>query len=205
MEDEKYAYYEDVATRANITKYSKGKGNCGYGMRKEKTWRENIAMNGEVKTYPMDKPVTWKEFKTWPDDIRREYLEGLQDKFGAGVIPIGGMMGVSGQSVNVERKRLGVKKAPGGHTPPEKVKAWHDFILNAIPKTTPTPEQKTPEKCEEKLETPLKKCEEVEAKEHEAVAIESGTLTLTGTEAAVAETIFRMIGDKKKITATVNF
>lgn len=56
------------------------------------TKKEKMAMNGEVMTMKMNKPVKYQEFKLWPADLQREYLENLVKIFGVGIKNIGKMM-----------------------------------------------------------------------------------------------------------------
>lgn len=57
------------------------------------TKKEKMAMNGEVMTMEMNKPVKYQAFKLWPTDLHREYLENLVKIFGVGIDSIGEMMG----------------------------------------------------------------------------------------------------------------
>lgn len=66
-------------------------------------------MNGEVKTYALNRPMRWKEFKLLPDDVRREYIENLQKRFGVMQKDLAVMFGVSVNSVGLETKKLGIK------------------------------------------------------------------------------------------------
>lgn len=56
------------------------------------TKKEKMAMNGEVMTMEMNKPVKYQAFKLWPADLQREYLENLVKIFGVGIDNIGEMM-----------------------------------------------------------------------------------------------------------------
>lgn len=38
-------------------------------------------MNGELKTYRLNDPMTWEEFKALPDDIKKIYIKAIQEKF----------------------------------------------------------------------------------------------------------------------------
>lgn len=38
-------------------------------------------MNGEVKTYNLNAPMSWSMFRTLPDDIKRQYISGIRDRF----------------------------------------------------------------------------------------------------------------------------
>lgn len=59
------------------------------------TKKEKMAMNGEVMTMEMNKPVKYQAFKLWPADLQREYLENLVKTFGAGINNVAEMMGCS--------------------------------------------------------------------------------------------------------------
>lgn len=43
--------------------------------------KERNAMNGEVKEYRMNDPMTWDEFVEMPVDLQKLYIEGLRKKF----------------------------------------------------------------------------------------------------------------------------
>lgn len=66
-------------------------------------------MNGEVKTYALNCPMRWKEFKLLPDDVRREYITNLQKRFDVQQKDLAVMFGVSVNSVGLETKKLGIK------------------------------------------------------------------------------------------------
>ena len=57
------------------------------------TKKEKMAMNGEVMTMEMNKPVKYQAFKLWPADLQKEYLENLVKTFGVGLDDVGEMMG----------------------------------------------------------------------------------------------------------------
>lgn len=73
------------------------------------TRKEREAMNGEIKTYALNRPMRWKEFKLLPDDVRREYIENLQKRFDVQQKDLAAMFGVSVQTVGLETKKLGIK------------------------------------------------------------------------------------------------
>lgn len=88
--------------------------------------KEIQKMNGEVKTYNLKQPVSYEEFKNWPNHIKKEYLTGLQAEYKASDIAIGNMMGVSGNVIGSWRK---ICKIPsigrGGRINKEK---WTSFL-----------------------------------------------------------------------------
>ena len=51
-------------------------------------------MNGDMVVYNMKKPMKWAVFKTMPDDLKKDYLEGIMERFGVSVREISEMLGV---------------------------------------------------------------------------------------------------------------
>lgn len=70
--------------------------------------KERDKLNGEVKTYNLNKPMSWDEFKQLPDDLRVKYIKSLQQKFGVGDKELGDMFHIHSTAVQKERKRLGI-------------------------------------------------------------------------------------------------
>lgn len=115
MNDEKYVFITDCADKKRTARgiHNKrthtGKGGKVCFLSDYLTRKEREAMNGEVKTYALNRPMRWKEFKLLPDDVRREYIEGLQKRFDVQQKDLAVMFGVSAQSVGLETKKLGIK------------------------------------------------------------------------------------------------
>lgn len=45
------------------------------------TKKELKQMNGECKSYRLNEPMTWEEFKQLPDDIKTMYIKGIREKY----------------------------------------------------------------------------------------------------------------------------
>lgn len=45
------------------------------------TKKELKAMNGECKSYRLNDPMMWEEFKKLPDDIKIMYIKGIREKY----------------------------------------------------------------------------------------------------------------------------
>ena len=45
------------------------------------TKKELKAMNGECKSYRLNDPMMWEEFKQLPDDIKIMYIKGIREKY----------------------------------------------------------------------------------------------------------------------------
>lgn len=115
MTDEKFVFVSDCADKKRTARgiHNKrthaGKGGKVLFPSDYLTRKEREAMNGEVKTYALNRPMRWKEFKMLPDDVRWEYIENLQKRFGVMQKDLAVMFGVSVNSVGLETKKLGIK------------------------------------------------------------------------------------------------
>lgn len=115
MNDEKYVFITDCAEKKRTARgiHNKrthaGKGGKVIFPSDYLTRKEREAMNGEIKTYALNRPMRWKEFKLLPDDVRREYIENLQKRFDVQQKDLAAMFGVSVQTVGLETKKLGIK------------------------------------------------------------------------------------------------
>ena len=114
MKDEKYVYIQDVkdkkvtARSARNKRTHNGKGGSVKLPSDYMTKKEIKAMSGECKSYKLNKPMTWKEFKTMPDDIKVSYINLLRQKFNVPDSHICKMMGINVCSFSQEMHRLGI-------------------------------------------------------------------------------------------------
>lgn len=67
-------------------------------------------MNGECKSYRLNDPMAWKEFKSMPDDIKITYVKLLRQKFNAPVRYIAEMLGIGKETFSREINRLGISE-----------------------------------------------------------------------------------------------
>lgn len=77
------------------------------------TEEERNAMNGDVKTYNINRPVKWAEYKALPDDLKREYWRNMQGCGGTAVW-LRDYMGVSDVSIINAARAAGVPFRRGG-------------------------------------------------------------------------------------------
>lgn len=78
------------------------------------TRKEIAAMNGEVKTYNVTRPMKWSEYKRLPDDLKREYWRNMQSCGGAATW-LEEHMGVSNDTILNAAKAVGVPFKRGAH------------------------------------------------------------------------------------------
>lgn len=115
MTDEKYTFVEDLrekkktATGAHHKRTHCGKGGAVKFPSDFMTKKEIMAMNGEVKAYKLNDPMTWAEFKEMPDDIKIKYIKVLREKFNVSDRTISEMLGIHWQTFGIEAKRLGIR------------------------------------------------------------------------------------------------
>ena len=144
--------------------------------------------------------MKWAEYKTLPDDLRREYIMRLKNLYGATDTCMGEMFGVCRPAVHRERVRLGIPGAPKGSKPaPE----WANFVKYGTPRGATPPGDLIPpevkaklDKYEEKhppavINKPDKPREEIS--KPFALPI-SGDIRLRGTAAMIGETLYLLTG-----------
>lgn len=101
-------------------------------------------MNSETKSYRLNEPMSWAEFKATPDDIKVMYIKLLREKFNPSTRKISEMMKVDISAVSREFKHLGINSGKGTYqrsTPWDK-EGWYAWC-GVTPETKPEPE--TPE------------------------------------------------------------
>lgn len=78
------------------------------------TKKEREAMNGEVITYQMNKPMSWAQFKKMPDDTKREYINSIIHKYDPQQTAVAAMFGVTPRTLYVLCEELGIHFKRGG-------------------------------------------------------------------------------------------
>lgn len=116
MKDEEYVFHSDCREKKNIARSARharthnGKSGRVKFPSDNLTRKELNAMNGEVKSYRLNDPMPWKEFKAMPDDIKVTYIKLLRQKFNVPGKQIAEMMGVSAVHYSKEINRLGISE-----------------------------------------------------------------------------------------------
>lgn len=114
MTDEKYVYQQDIrekaitARSARNTRTHNGKRGSVKFPSDKLSKKELNAMNGETKTYRLNDPMKWDEFKVMPKDLQKIYLESITKKWDAPCSALGDMLGVHRTYVSNVMKELGV-------------------------------------------------------------------------------------------------
>lgn len=114
MNDEKYVFLQESREKKNISNSARNRRtHCGKGGRVKLpsdylSKKELNAMSGECKSYKLNEPMLWKEFKSMPDDIKITYIKMIREKFGATDRSIAQMMLTNTCSFSQEMKRLAI-------------------------------------------------------------------------------------------------
>lgn len=88
-------------------------------------------MSGPVRTYQMNRPMRWGEFKGMPEDLQKQYLEHLRLEYTATNEMLAHMLSVNVATVQRARDRLGVAAIHPHLTNAEKLertKKWSAFL-----------------------------------------------------------------------------
>ena len=105
--------------------------------------------NGEVKTYALNEPMSWPDFKSMPLDLQQQYINNLQNRFNVSIGRISTdlwCMSADGVRRHCERHGVSFQRLPGNRS----VSIHWDRWLNTDPF----------EKCDEEPAEPIEKCEE---------------------------------------------
>jgi hypothetical protein len=133
VKDEEYLFHQTSREQKNIARSARNRRtHTGKSGRVKfpydyMTKKELKAMNGEVKSYRLNEPMTWKEFKELPDDIKVTYIKLLREKWGVPDTHIAEMMGIGKCSISQEMTRLnlnGGRKARDYKWDTEGFRAW---------------------------------------------------------------------------------
>ena len=169
MTDEKYTFIEDLrdkkrtATGAYHKRTHCGKGGAIRFPSDFKTKKELNAMNGEVKSYKLNDPMSWAEFKAMPDDIKIAYITALRKKYNVSDTKIAAMLGVNQHSLTDMTARLGIRSGRAGRAKWD-ADGWYAWV-NGVPvagkeeaEEAPVIEEKL-EKCDEEVLEEAEKCD----------------------------------------------
>lgn len=75
--------------------------------------KEKKKLSGECKSYRMNDPMTWEEFKALPDDLKVCYVKALRQKYGVSDSALADMLGISHPVLSRVFTDLGLNKGNG--------------------------------------------------------------------------------------------
>lgn len=129
LPDEQYVMISDSIEKKKIAHSSHNrKTHCGKGGRVKfpsdyLSKKELKAMNGDVKSYNLNRPMTWKEFRSMPKDLQAMYIKKLRNEFGVPDIVLSKAMGICKSSFSRAMSDLNLSL---GKNAGAKNKQWFD-------------------------------------------------------------------------------
>lgn len=194
MTDEKFVLISDIkdkkrTARGGFNKVRKKGGRVRLPS-DYMTEKERAKLNGDVKSYNLNRPMKWAEYKKLPDDLKETYLLRLRNLYNATATGLGRMFGVERMTVLNEQKRLGIPSlGKGARADP----AFESFVKYG----TPTEEKAAPKVEEKPTEKPIEKPHPVERLSAAFAVPLSGDIRLKGTAAMIGETLFMLTNGKE--------
>lgn len=117
-------------------------------------------MNGEVKSYRLNDPLKWDEFKSMPDDLKVVYIQALRNKYNVPDMYIHQMMGIGKDTFIKELKKLNLLRGKQFSGRKKWDKEGFYAWANGVDVPTTVPEE---EPAEEPIQEPVIISEEPEA------------------------------------------
>ena len=156
--------------------------------------------NGKIVSFNLNAPMTWSQYITLPDDIKKEYILTLRKKYNANQTVIAEMFGRAKSTTSNEMKRLNLRMDGEIRMTKEEIRDFREWVAGDIDEPMQkedAPIDSVPSiKCEPVLDEPKKSLE---------VHISGGQLSFTGNAGNICEALFRVIKDMPgalKLTAT---
>lgn len=113
MTDEKYLFISDCREKKQTARSAGAMNKKHRAVRLPSDYlsrKELKAMSGKVKSYRMNDPMTWDEFKAMPQDLQRDYITLIRERFGVSDSAIARMFGVSQTGLANKIVKLGIGK-----------------------------------------------------------------------------------------------
>lgn len=98
-------------------------------------------MSGECKSYRLNDPMVWEEFKSMPDDIKITYIKLLRQKYNVPDAHIYKMMGTNVCSFSKEMNRLGLAVGKRSAATPWDKEGFYAWWHGVDQLPTPVPEE----------------------------------------------------------------
>lgn len=138
MTDERFTFIEDCKDKKRTARgaFNKrthcGKGGAVMFPSDYLTNKEKKAMNGACKTYRMNDPMTWKDFKYMPQDLQCTYIHSLRDTFGANNKVLFAMLGISDAAGSKYFAKIGLGLGRGKTPGKFNEEAWKRWLNGEV-------------------------------------------------------------------------
>jgi hypothetical protein len=148
MKDETYAFVSDVMDKKITARSAKHmRTHCGKGGRvrlpsDNLSKKELQKMNGECKSYRLNSPMAWSEFKAMPDDIKITYIKLLREKFDVPDCELYKMFGTDKDTLSRYFKKLDLRVPRKNSKREWKKEEWFAWVNGVDMLPAPTLEEK---------------------------------------------------------------
>jgi hypothetical protein len=148
MKDETYSFISDVKDKKFTARSARNmRTHCGKGG-KVRLPSDNLSkkelqkMNGECKSYRLNSPMAWEEFKAMPDDIKITYIKLLREKFDVPDCELYKMFGTNKDALSRYFKALGLRVPRKNSKREWKKEEWFAWVNGVDMLPAPTLEEK---------------------------------------------------------------
>ena len=211
MTDERFTFIEDCKDKKRIARGASHKRtHCGKGgavmfSSDYLTTKEKKAMNGECKSYRMNDPMKWDEFKKMPEDLQIAYIKAIRNQFGNSNQAIFNMFGVCYETGNKHFKKLGLNLGKKASRSFDK-EAWSRWV-NGLPaaEEMPSEEEFMTEELKDYVKQDIQNTQDIaeaieemqveRTKKDSKVTIRGGQITLEGNLYHIMTRLIGIIGD----------
>ncbi len=174
MKDEEFVYKSDVRDKAITARSArKTRTHCGKGGRvrfpsDNLSKKELQKMNGEVKSYRLNSPMNWAEFKSMPDDLKVVYIQALRNKYDVSNKHLSIALGWPHASLDKVVKKLGLNTGKRGNYAWDK-EGFYAWASGVNKLSTPVIEEAP---AEDPIQEPVISSEELEVYAEDDLPIE---------------------------------
>ena len=206
MDDAEYLFHQ---TSKNAKRLARGAYAKKGGSRSKKctlpsdklSAKERKELNGKMSTYKMREPMTWKEFKALPDDLKKEYLQFLANEKRARSMDVAAMFGIAPPSFsNAMSKMFKGERFFGANGSKYADPKWLAFIAHKPSEDEPIPEHTEEPKAPESPPTRVKLDIEDDGSD-----LRNGYLCYIGKPGAVFQRAFEVLDKDCKYQIQINF
>ena len=169
---------------------------------------EKRKLNGEIMTYQINKPITWVEFKNYPIDIKKKYLEHFAAEHNCTIAMMEGMLGCGENALrgHIDRRPelQKILRHSSSRAARLKFAAWLETerwgATNSVQNEAEVVEEVVEEKVEEVVEEKPKEREV----HYFGNCIRSGEIVVNGTPAEIGVALMNVF-QNQRVAATIKF
>lgn len=138
MTDEKFTFLEDCREKKHTGRSYYNRFTHGGKVRLPSdnlTQKELREMSGEVKSYRLNDPMKYAEYKTMPDDLQIAYIKAIRSKYNCTNAMLAEMLGITVKTLENEITRLKLGRPKGFKAKPtdEQREAFRCWALQTMP------------------------------------------------------------------------